>query len=439
MSSLSAILTSALTSMQASQLGISVASNNISNAQDPNYTRQRLVTAPGASLDNTVNIGSGVQVIGIEAIRSQLIESRRLQVSSATAGDDLLSKTLGTIEVNFSDTDTSGLLNKLTGFFNSFQRLSTDPASANFREQVRTAGQSLASEFKSIHDGLTNTQALVNRSINDKVATINSLAQQIASLNGQIATQEAVGTANDLRDQRAALVNQLSKIVDVHELESNGTYQLGIGSTNEPIVVGVQTSPVAKSFATAASGELRALQDVRDQYIPGYLQSLDQLASDVVQQVNSQHSAGYDLNGNTGVNFFTPLSGVPGASAVMSLSAAVAANPSSIAASGRPTGQDNQNAIQLGNLLFQPVFSGTTVTDEYRKIVFNVGQDVSNAQTSLNQNQALSQQVETIRQSVSGVSIDEETVQVIQFQRAYQASARMIKTVDDLIQSVLDM
>src|ERR1051326_6344072 len=96
-------------------------------------------------------------------------------------------------------------------------------------------------------------------------------------------------------------------------------------------------------------------------------------------------------------------------------------------------------AISIGNLLFQPVFSGGgAVTDQYRNLVFDVGSDVNNSQTSLQDHDSLLQQLQSLRQSMSGVSIDEESVQILQFQRAYQASARIIKTVDELTQTILN-
>jgi flagellar hook-associated protein 1 FlgK len=121
----------------------------------------------------------------------------------------------------------------------------------------------------------------------------------------------------------------------------------------------------------------------------------------------------------------------------MSLSPAVLGDPSKIAASAQATGQDNQTATAIGDLLFQPVFKGGTVTDEYQNLVFAVGSDVANSQTSLENHQALLQQLETRRQSISGVSIDQETIEILQFQRAYQASARVINTVDQLTQTIL--
>jgi flagellar hook-associated protein 1 FlgK len=123
----------------------------------------------------------------------------------------------------------------------------------------------------------------------------------------------------------------------------------------------------------------------------------------------------------------------------MALSPEVSGDPSKIAASRAAGGQDNGTAMQLGNLLFQPVFSSGAITDQYRNLVFNIGSDVSDSAVSLKQHEALAQQLDLRRQSVSGVSIDEETVQILQFQRAYQASARLIKTVDELTQTLLNL
>jgi flagellar hook-associated protein 1 FlgK len=453
MSSLTAITNSALTALQANQLGISIASNNISNAQNPNYTRQQLVTVPAVTLGSFTG-DAGVQVQGIDAYRDKMIDSQLLQANSNSSGADYLNQTLSNIEVQFNDSNGTGLLNSITNFFNSFQTLASDPASTNFRLQVESSAQSLNQSFQALHDNLTNAQTQLNQSISDDSSTINGLATQIAQLNGEIANQEARGgSASDFQDQRAALVNQLGEIASVHEITgSDGSYQLTIGN-NRLLVYNTQTVPLTTQPGTngatrvmsngvditseLSGGKLAAAVDARDNYIPKYLNSLDQLAYDIVSNVNSVHSTGYDLNGNTGTNFFQPLTGVANASAQMSLNPAIAADPTKIAASGQPTGQDNQTASALGNLLTQQVFTGGAVTDEYKNLVFAVGSDVANSQTSLQNQQAMAQQLQTRRESISGVSIDQETIQILQFQQAYQASARVINTIDQLTQTIL--
>src|SRR5262245_4477977 len=249
MSTLFGLINSALTSLQANQFGIAVASNNIANAQNPDYTRQRLVTRPSQIFGGHINYGNGVDIVRVQALRDQLIELRRNQEQSSRSGSDLLSRTLSDIEVQFNDTDASGLLGTLAKFFNSFQTLSTDPASLSFRQQVRLDAQSLADAFKSMRNNLLNVKDLVNRSIIEKVATINTLAGQIAHLNGQIAQEELTSTANELRDQRATLVKELSGLVDVHQVESaQGIFQLAIGSTHRMLVFGTETAPLTTTM-----------------------------------------------------------------------------------------------------------------------------------------------------------------------------------------------
>jgi len=444
--------------MYASQMGMTVASNNIANAQNPEYTRQRLVTAPMPSYGGNINLGMGIDVIRVVSLRDQLIEARRLQENSARAGADLMNRTLSDIEVQFTDTNNTGLLQNLANFFNSFQTLSTDPASTNFREQVRISTESLMNNFKTLRDSLVNSNRLINMTITEQVNKINSLGSQIARISGEIASAEAIGVqAGELRDQRLALVKQLSAVTDVREQEASGldrTYQLSVGD-GRPLVVGTHTFSLSAVLDTNGNvrimssgvditnsfntGEAAAAIDFRDNYIPKYLNSVDQLAYEIVQQVNSRHSAGYDLNGNTGIDFFQSLASATGAAGLMALSTQVAGSASSIAASSQSTGQDNDVAMQIGSLLFQPVFSGGSASDQYRSLVFEVGTDVASSEVSVREHTALMHQLDMRRQQMSGVSMDEETVSVLQFQRAYQASAKLIKTVDELTQVLLNL
>jgi flagellar hook-associated protein 1 FlgK len=166
---------------------------------------------------------------------------------------------------------------------------------------------------------------------------------------------------------------------------------------------------------------------------------LDQLAYQITQQVNNLHSKAYDLNGNTGTNFFTPLAGASGAASTIALSGAVSASTSAIAASQDGTAGDNSAAIAIGNLLTASVFNGGSVTDEYGSLVYNIGSDTANAQSGFKVHDALTTQLQNMQQSVSGVSIDEETAKVLQFQRSFQASAQMISAVNQMIQTALAM
>jgi flagellar hook-associated protein 1 FlgK len=455
MQALGNALNSALRALEANQLGLAVASNNISNAQTPGYTRQRaILRSVEGGTSGALNIGAGVEVSGTEALRDRLIELRQRQEVSSHAQDQMKHQGLSDLEILFNESDGAGMLPLITDFFNSFHALSTDPTSPNRRQEVLTNAAMLTDFLNSRASSLVDIRTRIDRSLNEDVAQANTLIDQIATLTERIVEQEASQPAHELRDQRSVLVQKLSEIVDIHELESHGNYQLTIGS-NRPLVYNTASEHLTtftnSSGLTAIrlgvdditseinGGRVGARLDLRDQNIPQYLGSLDQLAFDLVQNVNSVHSAGYDLNGNTGISFFTALTGVAGAAQAITVDAALVANPQRLAASDVANGTGNGTAIALGNMQNASVFSGGSIIEQYRGFIYTLGSDTANAELGMRQHQALLTQLENRRQQVSGVSIDEETIKILQFQRSFEASARVVKAVDELLQLTLTL
>src|SRR3989442_1803991 len=423
-------LNSAMQSLLANQLGLSVASKNISNAQTPGYSRERLILAPSSP--------DGVDVVGVEALRDKLAIQRFNQETSYKSTQDTLQQGLQDIQGSFNDTKGTGLLSLITGFFNSFQSLSVDPTSMTNREAVKQAAQSLINVFHSQASGLNNQQRTANQAVATDVDNINSLTSQIAKLTKQIQVEEIPGNPppNELRDQRAQLVQKLSQTVDVHQIDSNGTYELYVGSGRTVVLNGdsqnLTTAPDTNGLyrvkagnyditSEIAGGDLQGQLQLRDQNIPAYLNQLDQLAYAVAQQVNTIHLAAYSLDGNTGINFFAPLSTASGAASAIALSSDVATSTRNIAASQNSTAAgDNAAAIAIGNLLHAPVFSGGgSVTDQYGALGFNIGHDAANTKANFQEHDALATQLQNRMQAMSGVSVDEETVQNLQVQRSF--------------------
>jgi flagellar hook-associated protein 1 FlgK len=451
---LGSALNSALRALEANQLQLAIASNNISNSQTPGYTRQTAVTRPVEGSGGTFNVGGGVEVVGTEALRDRLIELRLRQEVSGKAGDAMKHEGLSDIEMLFNESGDTGMLPLLTNFFNSFHALSAEPTSNNRRQEVLTNAQNLTSFLNSRANSLIDLQSKIDRSLNEDVSQADTLVDQIASITQRIAEQEVSAPAHELRDQRTVLVQKLSEIVDVHELDSNGNYQLTIGS-NRPLVYNNTSYHLATSTnsnglssiklgsdditSEIVGGKAGARLELRDSNIPEYLHALDQMAYDLVQNVNSIHSSGYDLDGNTGNSFFAPQTLVAGAARQIGLDAGVAGNYREIAASDDPGGTGNGTAIALGNLLNAQVFSGGSIVEQYRSFIYGVGSDTANADLSARQHEALLNQLENRRQEVSGVSIDEETVKILQFQRSFEASARVVKAVDELLQLTLSL
>jgi flagellar hook-associated protein 1 len=448
-SGLSSVMNGALSSLLTSQLELSVASNNISNAQTPGYSRQRVDLAPDA-------LASGVDIVDIQALRDRLLNNRLNLETSYKSAQDSMQHTLQDIQSSFNDPQGTGLLSSITAFFNSFQTLSTDPTSMTNREVVQQAGIALANAFHSQAANLNNQQQSANQAVAVDVNKINSLTSQIAAITQQIQQEETpTQPQNTLRDQRSQLVQQLSQLVDVREIESNGTYELSLGSSGQLLAInnvaqnlnvitgsnGLYTVNAGNVDITSgiAGGDLKGQLQLRDQMISSYQNQLDQLAYQITQQVNAIHSTAYDFNGNTGTNFFAPLSSAPGAASAIALSSAVAGNTQAIAASQNGAAGNNGAALAIGNLLHNPVFNGGTVTDEYGSLVFNIGNDTANAQAGFKQHDAMVTQLQNQVQSLSGVSIDEETAQILQFQQSFQASSKVIATVNQLMQTALGM
>jgi flagellar hook-associated protein 1 FlgK len=166
---------------------------------------------------------------------------------------------------------------------------------------------------------------------------------------------------------------------------------------------------------------------------------LDQLAYEISQQVNGLHSTGYNPAGATGIDFFTPLGSATDAARQLSLGANIVASVNNIAAAKTSTGTDNQIATSVGNLLHSQSFSGGSVIDQYRSLIFQIGTDTAGSRAKLDQYAALHHQLQDRRDSTSGVSVDEETMRIPQFQRSCQASANVIRVVDELMQTLLGM
>ncbi len=282
---------------------------------------------------------------------------------------------------------------------------------------------------------------------------INQLSEQIAQLNGQISSLQNVGQdAGTFLDQRTELIDQLSALVDVSVIPTDQTISLttangtALVSGQESFQLSTQpdASGVQHIFAqgnditsTLVSGQLGGLLQARDQQIPGFQNQLDTLAAGLANSVNQVQAGGYDLNGNPGTNLFnTPPASGTGAAA--SLSVAMT-DPSLIAASSDGTAGSNGNAQAMFALSNQALIQGQTPTDYYSGVVFNVGNASANANAEQSAPAQVLQQLNDQRSSVSGVSLDQEAANMVQYQNAYAASAQVITTINEMMQTVINM
>ena len=462
MSSLYSSLEAAKSSLAAQQTALQVTSNNIANVNTPGYHRQRAIletTVP--ELTQLGPVGTGVTLAKVVSVRDQFLELRITQANQNFATQDTISRYLQQIE-SVLGTDESGIQESITRFFNSFSALAADPTSSPLRYGVVSAGENLGAQFRNAAQRLSDIRDNANAVVGDTVRQINNLTETIASLNLQIATAEFDGTeASGLRDQRTNAVNELASLVDVRYYEAeDGTFNVSTAGGYSLVTAGfahpLETSAsgangtlevISGVFTITGSitgGKLGGLLEIRDRLLPSYQQQLDTLAESIITQVNTAHNSGTDLQSppsSPSVDFFNPATSVAGAAAGFSVNATVAGDVLYIAAGQSGSPGDNANALAIAGLAFQRVLNGGTETfaEAFGSLQFRVGIDEQSTQKRLQTQNALLLQLENSRDAVSGVSLDEEAIDLIRFQRAYQAAARFINIIDQLTEEMIQL
>jgi flagellar hook-associated protein 1 len=453
MGGLTASLLTGITALEASEAALDATSNNIANANTPGYTREVPLFSENAENEygGTVS-GGGVTLDGIQSIRDELLNLQIEQLTSQENGAETLSSSLQQLQGYFSSTGTD-IASTLSAFSSSLTELSANPSNTSVQQTVLSAGQNLAESFNTTANGLTSVQSAADQQVTETVAQINSLTQQIAQLNAQLSSSSAqASNGGTVEDQRDQLVQQLSTLTGISVTQSSSGEVITTGN-GTPLVMGgqsynLQTTTGSDGFQQVLDsngnnittdiqgGQLGGAIQVRDQVIPQYLNSLNTLASQFATAFNAAQAMGYDSNGNPGQAFFSIPSGTAGAAAGISVAIT---SPSQIAVSSDGSVGSNGNVANLQAALTNPLPSGQTPANAYASLVFQVGNDAS---TASSQSSALGQSVLQLtnqQSSVSGVSIDEESTNLIRYQTAYEAAARIVSTIQALSTVTLDM
>lgn len=444
MASLSGILSIANQSLQTQQTGLDVVANNIANVNTPGYSRQVAQIVEQAPFQGSGS-GGGVAVAQVQSVRDAVLEIRLNQENATQNSLTSFQQQLAPVEALFSTTGGAGLGTAIDAFFGSIQQLSTSPADGSQRQAVITSAQTMAQTFQQVARGIAQQRSGADQTLVQTVGQANALLGQIASLNRQAAeVQNAGHNPGALVDQRTNLVRQLSGLMDFNVSQGvNGQVTLTT-SGGDALVVGADATALTTQMtgggvhdifaggdditASLSGGSLAGLVQARDQALPQLGSQLDNLASGLIAAVNSQNAAGYTPAGTAGGNLFTPATGV-GAAAAMSLATT---DPNAIAASGDGTPGDNSNLLAMEGLQQQPMIAGQTPDDAYASIVSGIGSVIAGANTRQQASQLVLTQLQNQRDAVSGVSLDEESIQLQQFQSAYQAAARVVSAINQL-------
>lgn len=455
-------LNTALRALQAQQMGLDVANHNMANINTEGFTRQAAefipstpFTMPGTTRPQTAGqLGTGVTVAYVRRFRDGFADSQ-VRTESATFGQwKVTADTLTQVEEIFNEPSDMGISAAMSRFWNDWSSLGNAPESEAVRKGLLENAVTLTDQMRHAYEQLTAVQRDVDTQIGLRVIDINNYLQRIANLNNQIVKIVGAGDQpNDLRDERDLLVDRLSELVKISYAEDgSGAVQINVGGRtavlgNQAFLVKTDLDNENNNFfavrwadddqlVNATSGKLRGLLDVRDVRLADTIASLDSLAATLIDTVNTQHALGFGLNDETGLPF---LAGT-GADDIK-VDDIILADLDSIAAASSPASPgDGSNALALNDLRRALVMNGDSVTisDFYNGMISQLGVNSQQAQALAESQSLLLQHLDRKRQETGGVSLDEEATNLIRFQRGYEAAARAMTVMDELLDRIIN-
>ncbi|NPU84758.1 MAG: flagellar hook-associated protein FlgK [Syntrophaceae bacterium] len=446
---ISSLLNISRDAMMTYQGAITITGSNIANVNNAKYTVQRAVisaTSDGASVSADVT-----------RVYDHYIENQIIDETTTGGYWDTRSGILGQVEVLFDETADAGITTDLEAFWDSWSDLAQNPTGLVEQNAVVSAADTLASDIRDKYQSLQSILSGVNESITESVDTINTLAADIATLNQDIvaAGPDGVGV-NALIDKRDAALKDLAELIPIQSVRSdNGSVSVFLADGE--MLVGTTSS---RSLAVSAAGDitfegnatpltgritggrLGALLELRDETLPGYMSSLDTLAAAVISQVNTLHGSGVDETGAAVVGrlFFADTPVGASAALTMTVDGSILSDPTTIVASQTVAG-DGAVAKAIAALQSQDIVtSGTqqvTASEYWASTVSTVGSDISLSEQKADQSAAVMTQLESRRASVSGVSLDEEMIMLIQYQLGYSAAGQLCSTAQDILDTLM--
>lgn len=466
-------------SLNTQRTAAEVIGHNLANASNPHFARQRVKIESAHTLPSPLgHQGMGAQVVAFEQIRDKTLD-RYLVTEASTTG--YYSSKLGSlqqaqvrlgqilerqsVDERTGDSEQTGLSERFTDFFNTLQSMSIAPTSSTERQLSVFSGQEMADRFNRAYDRLDSLRGDLNTEVTDSVAEVNRLLESISVISQRIGASEVsdTGLNNELRDQRQAYFEELAEYTNfTHTETAQGRMNINVAGIDfivedtlmDRFVAVPHPNPDSKpelagmmyvktqnkgSLLNVTGGKIRGLIDARDQTIYTLVKEVDNVAANVISEVNTLHKAGYNLAGgkDATLGFFTGT----GAKDIK-VHQTLVDDPYKIQASGFADAPgDNSVVLQMAQLATKSIanLKGLTFSESYNTGVAKFGQDISNVETQLQAQEAVQKLLLKQRDSISGVSIDEEVAGLMIYQRGFQASARLLTVIDSLIEDVLQM
>jgi flagellar hook-associated protein 1 FlgK len=442
-------LYTAFSGLQAAQAGMDTASHNVANAATPGYTRQRVDQVSRLPSHRPFGpVGAGVNIVDITRSRDVMLDARARGAMSGESRFHTLGNLLLGVEAAMAEPE-AGITNALSGLWSSFEELSLNPPDTAARYDVLGHLQGVAARVRDTAEGWQGAAASATGDITAAVGDTNKLIRDVAALNEAILEAGSTGfTPNDLLDKRDIAVDELSRLAGVRvTITDKGAARVSLDGL--ALVHDVMASQLSFDTATNeithstgvvvnAGGSLGAYQSFLSSVLPTYQASLDAFAEDLTAAVNAQHAVGFTAAGAPGGAL---LAYSPG-SAALTLDVAISEPADlAVAAGGPPVAEfDGLNAEALANLRFSLAASGgaETLNSVVRGLVGAVGGATASAFGEATSQSAISESARNARTQMHGVSIDEEMVSLLTYQRAYEAASRVMTAVDQTLDTLIN-
>ncbi|HEY1171690.1 MAG TPA: flagellar hook-associated protein FlgK [Verrucomicrobiae bacterium] len=460
-------------SLQTQQQGVEVSGHNLANVNTPGYARQRLQISTGMALPTAVGWqGTGALGTAVTQARDAILDRQALREGAIQGSLDSQMKALQFAETYLGEkldrqasgadgtsSTTSvgaqhGLSEGINSLFAAFQSLSTQPSSLTERQVLLMKATDLTTRFNTTSTRLGELDASLNESLTTEVGSANGLLRDLAALNDRINRAEmSDGTpANDLRDLRQQKLEALAKYVPMDVVETTGGLEISVDG--QTLVSGVNQLDSLETYdagggrlqvrtvtgATAlnlTSGSLAGTIEVRDGAIAQLRNSLNVAAGELISMVNTAHRNGFSLNDTTGADFFTGTN-----AGNIAVNAALTADPVLLQASGALGNKgDNQTILAMAqlNTSARAALGQQTVFQYFSKTIAAAGQALSSVTAQQSDQKVVVDMLNRQRDSVSGVSLDEEMTDMMKYQKAYTASAKLITTIDEMLDTIIGM
>ncbi len=467
MSRISAMLDVGRRSLENSQTALQTVAHNIANKATEGFSRQRVETLSNAPIGaGNLQIGMGARPGVITRTNNPWLEKQIQREGSNLGFQNARAGAMERVEQVYNEQNNKGLNQYITDFFNAYRELSNSPESLASRTMVRETGYALTQDFKRVTTQLRDVQDDVDAQLKMNVEEINQIVKEISSLNEKIQLVEIQGTpANDERDRRDLLLKNLGEKIDISWAEGNDGLvsvtaartgvlvsgssfgQLSAAHTGEGnrVEIYYHSNPDATPgniTKLISGGVMGGALEVRDKEVEECIKQVDELAYSIAKEVNRAHIEGYDRNSREGILFFEMQDTPEGYASSMQMNMTLMNDVGRIVAAANPKAPgDNMIANVISSLQFKPLMKDgvSTFDDFYNSEVGRIGTVTQRSVKSLESQKGIIDQLSNIRESISGVSLDEEATKMIEFQKAYDASARIIKVADEMFDTILNL